>query len=128
MTATAAPTTNCLRCGRALTSAKSIAAGYGRGCARKIRANTETLGAQFTDRQIEDAVELVEDGGVIPTDSPLTFLTVSGDGEETYMTTTYSCTCPRGEHGRACYHQAAVLAVVGTQPELTTERRYVTAA
>lgn len=126
MTATAAPTTNCLRCGRALTSSRSRAAGYGKGCARKIRQNTETLGAQFTDRQIEDAVELVEDGGVIPVDG-ITWLTVGSRGE-IYTTTAHSCTCPRGEHGRACYHQAAVLAVVGTQPELTAERRYVTAA
>lgn len=125
MTATAAPTTNCLRCGRALTSAKSVAAGYGRGCQRKIRQNTETLGAQFTDRQIEDAVELVEDGGAVPVDG-VTWLTVGSRGE-IYTTTAHSCTCTAGQNGRACYHVAGVLAVIGAQPTAAT-RTYATAA
>lgn len=106
MNATAAHT-NCLRCGRALTSQTSATRGYGRTCAAKVRHAAQT--ADLTDykpAQIDSARELIEDGAIIPLRS-VVFLTVSTDGTETYRTAPTACTCPAGLKGRACYHTAA---------------------
>ncbi|MDX2702161.1 DUF6011 domain-containing protein [Streptomyces sp. PA03-6a] len=96
--------TNCLRCGRTLTSAKSRATGYGPTCAAKIRhANA---GTDFKPHQIASARELIADGAIIPLRS-VVFLTVSTDGTETYKTAPTGCTCPAGLKGSRCYHQLA---------------------
>ncbi|MFD8075822.1 DUF6011 domain-containing protein [Streptomyces sp. NPDC059718] len=97
--------TNCLRCGRTLTSAKSCAAGYGPTCAAKIRhAAADT--ADFKPHQVASARELIADGAIIPLRS-VVFIAVSTDGTETYRTAPTGCTCPAGLKGSRCYHQLA---------------------
>lgn len=102
---TTAAHTNCLRCGRALRSAKSIAAGYGPTCQRHIRHAAVDL-TDYKPHQIASARELIEDGAIIPLRSVI-FLTVSTDGTETYRTAPTACSCPAGLKGSRCYHQLA---------------------
>lgn len=79
--------TNCLRCGRALRSAKSIATDY-------------------KPHQIASARELIADAAIIPLRSVI-FIAVSTDGTETYKTAPTACSCPAGVKGSRCYHQLA---------------------
>ena len=97
--------TNCLRCGRTLTSAKSIATGYGPKCAAKVRKAPVDL-TDYKPHQIASARELIEDGAIVPLRS-VVFVTVSTDGTETYKTAPNVCTCPAGLKGGHCYHQLA---------------------
>jgi ribosomal protein L37E len=97
--------TNCLRCGRTLTSAKSQATGYGPTCARHIR-NAHVELTDYKPHQIASARELIEDGAIIPLRS-VVFIAVSTDGTETYKTAPTGCTCPAGLKGARCYHQLA---------------------
>lgn len=97
--------TNCLRCGRTLTSTRSIATGYGPTCARHIRHAAVDL-ADYKAHQVASAKELIEDGAIIPLRS-VVFITVSTDGTETYRTAPTGCTCPAGLKGSRCYHQLA---------------------
>lgn len=95
----------CLHCHRVLTSAKSIALGYGPRCARKIRNAAVDL-ADYKPHQVASAKELIEDGAIVPLRS-VVFVTVSTDGTETYRTAPTGCTCPAGLKGSRCYHQLA---------------------
>ncbi|NUS22690.1 MAG: hypothetical protein HOV92_00475 [Streptomyces sp.] len=97
--------TNCLRCGRTLTSAKSRALGYGAKCAAKVR-NAAVDASDYKAHQIASARELIEDGAIIPLRS-VVFVTVSTDGTETYKTAPTTCSCPAGLKGSRCYHQLA---------------------
>lgn len=98
---------NCLRCGRKLSSAASVAAGYGPGCRARIRAAAKAadLGA-FTPRQAEQARELIEDAAIVAGEAPGEFIAVSTDGTGTYLATLEGCTCPAS---KPCYHQAAIM-------------------
>ena len=104
-------TSHCLRCGRSLRSAKSIATGYGPTCARKIAtaAKVVDLGAYKAD-QVTKATELIATGALVPTGAH-TFLTVASDGVTRYETDAYhqTCSCKAGQFGRRCYHLAAAL-------------------
>jgi hypothetical protein len=75
----------CLSCGRRITSAESVAAGRGSGCRAKIRkaARTADLSA-WTERQLEQARELIEDGALVPAEEDGVFLAVSTDGTEVH--------------------------------------------
>ncbi|MFI0236339.1 DUF6011 domain-containing protein [Streptomyces sp. NPDC016845] len=95
----------CLHCHRILTSAKSIALGYGPRCARKIR-NAAVDTSDYKAHQIASARELIADAAIIPLRS-VVFLAVSTDGTETYRSTPTACTCPAGLKGARCYHQLA---------------------
>ncbi len=108
-TATQTHTVKCLRCHRRITSPASIATGYGTGCLRKIRkAAVSGRLAKFSPRQVADAVELIEDGGVVPLRRRI-YLTVGGKGEVYRTATTGNCNCPAGLRGTSpCYHAAAV--------------------
>lgn len=97
--------TNCLRCGRTLTSTKSMATGYGPKCARHIRNAAVDL-TDYKPHQIASAVELIADAAIIPLRS-VVFIAVSTDGTETYRTAPTGCTCPAGLKGSRCYHQLA---------------------
>lgn len=63
-----------------------------------------------TTAQLVKAAELIEDGGVRPFGTPGLFLVVASNGRRHYVVNANSetCTCPAGEHGRACYHVVAV--------------------
>jgi hypothetical protein len=59
--------TNCLRCGRRLSSAKSVATGYGPTCTRKVKAAAKAeIVAQHKPQAIAKAEELIEQGGIVP--------------------------------------------------------------
>lgn len=97
--------TNCLRCGRTLTSARSCATGYGPTCTRKIRTSAVDL-TDYKPHQVASARELIADAAIIPLRS-VVFLAVSTDGTETYRSAPTACTCPAGLKGSRCYHQLA---------------------
>ncbi|MDJ1131785.1 DUF6011 domain-containing protein [Streptomyces iconiensis] len=104
---TGTETAKCLRCGRTLTSADSVARGYGRTCAAKIRrANVVDL-ADFQAHQVASAHELIEDGAIVAIRSRV-FRAVSTDGSESYLCHPANCACPAGRKAvRPCYHQLA---------------------
>jgi len=106
----------CLRCGRALRAANSVAAGYGPVCRARIRAAqlAESL-RDFTAAQVAKARELIADAGLVPTGHSGVYRAVSSDGTSTYLAHPAVCSCPAGVHGRRCYHMAAarMLAAAG---------------
>jgi hypothetical protein len=109
----------CLRCGRHITSARSKRLGYGEECWRKMRAlvaaireAVDTTPHEFTERQIESAVELIEDRGIVHINNYV-FEAVSTDGTTTYLTAPDECMCPAGEAERACYHMLASIIFMG---------------
>ncbi|WP_018639917.1 DUF6011 domain-containing protein [Parafrankia elaeagni] len=100
-------TTFCLRCGRALSSPPSVATGFGPDCTRHFRRAAPTLPG-FTPRQVEDALELLELGGLAPLRGRRVWLTVGHHGTTYRTASTGQCTCMAGIHGKPCYHVAAV--------------------
>jgi hypothetical protein len=107
MDATTEPT-RCLRCGRALRSARSVAAGYGPTCTRKVReaAKAEVV-AQYKPHLVAAAEELIEQGGLVPLRTGI-FLAVSSDGSRNYRTHRAACSCPAGVKGvHVCKHRIA---------------------
>lgn len=99
---------NCLRCGRALRSAKSVATGYGPTCTRKVKAAAKAeVVAQYKPHQVAKAEELIEQGGLIPLRGNV-YLAVSSDGSQTYKTHRAACTCKAGLKGlHPCKHRIA---------------------
>ncbi len=81
---------------------------------RNRRRGTEVLPApkplpdlaEFKASQLEDAAELITDGGIVPLRS-IIFRTVSTDGTELHLTTANACNCKAGLRGIRCYHTAA---------------------
>ena len=109
MSETTTPT-NCLRCGRTLTSAKSINDGMGRACKAKVAAAAQTADlAEYKPVQVAKAVEVIEQGGIVPTSRVALYLAVSSDGTVNYLVDQieHSCTCKAGQRGIRCYHLAA---------------------
>ncbi|WP_405531520.1 DUF6011 domain-containing protein [Streptomyces avidinii] len=101
---------NCLRCGRVLRNAKSIAAGYGPTCTRKVRAAAKAeIIATYKPHQIEKAEELIEQGALVPLRGRRhIFLAISSDGTETYRTHRAACNCKAGLKGHhVCKHRIA---------------------
>jgi hypothetical protein len=101
-------TVHCHRCGRTLRSAIGRARKYGSGCWAIVRRAARFLNdrlAVFTARQVDQAVELIEDAAIVPGYDGL-FYAVSTDGSEVYETTAETCSCPASKE---CYHRAAVL-------------------
>lgn len=110
-----ATTITCRKCGRDITSVRSIReagrnGGYGRGCAVKVAATVATEQPAVA----EQAAELIADGGIVRVTGAL-FLAVSTDGAVRYEVcpVTGRCTCKAGQYGRRCYHLAAAEAVSG---------------
>ncbi|MFG3157266.1 DUF6011 domain-containing protein [Streptomyces sp. NPDC048219] len=103
-----APT--CRRCWRPLSSARSIATGYGPTCLRKVKAAAETHAQTSGHKpaQVAKATELIEQGAVIPLRARRVFQVVASDGLTTYKTAAQACTCPAGRRGEhLCYHRIA---------------------
>lgn len=112
MTTKTAPanTTRCTRCGRLLTAATSVAARMGRTCKAKVAAAAKA--AAMTEVQAAKVAEAIELGAVAHRVRNL-FQVVGSRGDLYDVDLAAgSCTCPAGQHGRACYHirSAAVLA------------------
>jgi hypothetical protein len=108
MNAAATTHTNCLRCGRRLTSAKSTTTGYGPTCTRKVKAAAKAqIIATHKPQAVAKAEELIEQGGIIPLRAGI-FTVVASNGIDTYKTHRAACTCPAGIKGRyVCYHRVA---------------------
>ena len=93
-----------------MTAPASVSRGYGPTCWAKIRkAATEQALAGFTEDQHAKALELIADGGIVPTSRPGVYAAASSDGSTFYVVNLVGpgCTCAAGLHGRACYHLAA---------------------
>lgn len=128
--ATTTSHTTCRRCGRPLTSPRSIReaqtnGGYGRGCAAKI---ADTVAVE-TPAIAEQAAELIEDGGVVRVTGAI-FLAVSTDGSVLYEVCPVvgSCSCKAGQYGRRCFHLAAAEAVSGLTAPACVAREVVEVA
>ena len=119
--------TPCLRpgCGRKLSAPASVSRGYGPACWTKIRkaaASAEVDG--FTEDQHAKAVELIADGGIVPTSRPGVYAAASSDGSTYYVVNLADpgCTCAAGQHGRACYHLAAARILQAAAAATTTRK------
>lgn len=113
MTATT-ETAKCRRCHRALT--KSAALGIGPVCAlREAREHAVKTAGLTADQQVK-ALEILADGGVIPSTHKGVWLVISGDGGNTYRATAGHCTCKWGLRKMTsatvhpCAHAGAVIA------------------
>lgn len=96
-------------CGRKLTAPASRAAGYGPVCRRRIRDAARA--ADVKREQVAKALELIADGGIVPTSRPGVYRTVGSQGDVIYLTHSSACTCPSGLHRATvsiCYHSVAV--------------------
>jgi hypothetical protein len=99
-------------CGRVLRSPASIARKYGRRCWERAHRRAETLASSFTDEQVERAVEAVEDGAVVPGETPAVWYVVSSRGDAFYTVENAAiCDCEAGQAGRMCWHLGAVALV-----------------
>jgi len=108
MTASPQPA-HCLRCGRKLTAQASISRQYGRGCRARIRAAALAEAVRdFTADQVGKALELIADGGLVPTGRPGVYRAVSSKGDESYLCHSQACVCAGGRHHGRCYHRAGV--------------------
>lgn len=102
--------TRCRGCHRPLRSARSIAAGRGPVCARKVRQATAAQAGIHKPQAIEKAVELIELGAIAPLRGRRVFTVISSDGTGTYKTAPSGCTCAAGIKGRyVCYHRVAAM-------------------
>lgn len=108
MNTKAAHTTNCHRCGRVLTSATSVARGYGRTCKAKVTAAAKVINlTAYKASQIADAQDLIDEGAIVPLRGRI-YLAVSSDGARTYRTAPEACNCAAGLKGRSvCFHRIA---------------------
>jgi len=114
-TETQATTAKCLRCGRTLRAASSVARGYGRGCRAIIRAAAIAAAVKgFAQRQVDAALELISDGGLVATSRPGVFRAVSSKGDGSYLTHPATCSCAAAKRGKAtpCYHSLAAKIVL----------------
>jgi hypothetical protein len=116
MNATATEPARCLGCRRPIRSAESIATGYGAGCRAKIRAAAKTADlSAWTDSQVEEARQAIEDGAVVPSTRPGVFHVVSVDGTEVHRVHRGGCNCTSGlktHQPRPCWHRCAVAMVM----------------
>lgn len=112
---TPAGTARCLRCGRRLKSARSVAASYGPGCRARIRREAREHALDgLNDRQRDKALEVVSDGGVVRSGHKGVWLVASGDGSQVYRATVNgNCSCAWGVRRtsamtKPCAHVGAV--------------------
>lgn len=103
-TATATRPARCKRCRRALKNTRSIAAGYGPGCARIVRAELDG----YSPTQTVKAVRLLEEGRVARIPSRHFRLYAIQGTYTTYQSDGIDCTCPGARERGTCYHAQAV--------------------
>jgi hypothetical protein len=116
MTAADTTPTRCLapRCGRILTSTKSVARKYGPRCWTRVLAAAKVVDvSHFKDPApvLAKAIELIEQGGIVRTRHDGQYLANSFDGLNTYLVETVgerSCTCKAGTRLGRCNHLVAV--------------------
>lgn len=100
----------CVKCHRLLRNPSPD--GYGPKCRSKLRraARSPEL-AQYKPHLVERAVELLEQGGLIPlrkSSKNRVYLAVSSDGSTAYRTARAACTCPAGLKAvHVCKHRIA---------------------
>ncbi|WP_225846933.1 SWIM zinc finger family protein [Streptomyces sp. HPF1205] len=104
------PETRCTKCRRRLR--KPSPDGYGPKCRAKVRrAGRRPEIGQYKPHLVEKAIELLEQGGLIPlrkSSKNSVFLAVSSDGTTTYKTAPAACTCPAGLRAAYdCKHRIA---------------------
>jgi hypothetical protein len=108
---TAGPDTRCTKCGRRLRNYSPD--GLGPKCRRKVRkaGRSEVIARRYKAHLVEKAVELLEQGGLIPlreSSKNVVFLAVSSDGSTAYRTAVAACTCPAGLRSKYdCKHRIA---------------------
>ena len=118
----------CIRCGRELRSLRSQRNGYGHECWSAILAASrmpEIRNADWTFAQLDSAVELIRDGGIMlwrQSTRNLVYRSVASDGVTAYLTTIQACNCTAGRWERSCYHRLAV-AILQLSRETSRSRR-----
>ena len=127
-TGTPAAEVRCQRCHRILRSAASIIARYGKSCLTAIRREAREHALDgLNERQRDQALEIVTDGGVVPSAHKGVWLVTSGDGSQVYRTTPNGqCNCNWGLRTRPvkpCKHVGAVRLV-----QVTSRRSLAKAA
>jgi hypothetical protein len=107
-----ADTVQCSRCKRTLRAASSIARRIGRHC-RALAAAEVAAQADITPEQAEKALQLINDGGLVPLGRAGVYQAVPSSGTGTYWVSVNVCSCPAGQRrpGAKCYHRAAVIAL-----------------
>lgn len=113
----------CLGCRHVIRSAESLATGYGAGCRAKMRqaAKSADLSA-WTESQVADARQAIEDGAVVPSSREGVYHVVSSDGSEVHLTHANGCNCENGlktRPSRPCYHRCAVAIVLAASAPAT---------
>ncbi len=101
-------TVKCQGCGRTLRAAASVAAGRGPQCRARVRRAAAVIDAK--PGQVTKALELIADGGIVPTSRRGVFRTVGSKGDVIYLTHSNTCTCPSGLRrltACTCYHSVA---------------------
>ena len=112
----ATETPRCLGCRRPIRSAEALATGYGAGCRAKMRKAADL--SAWTESQIEDARQAIEDGAVVPSTREGVFHVVSKDGAEVHLVAREGCNCENGmktRQPRPCWHRCAVAIVLASQ-------------
>lgn len=106
-------TVRCLRCGRPLRAAASVARRYGAHCWSRIRGAVGRVLAEgrFKRYLVDKAEELISIGGIVRINwaRPI-FTAVASHGDATYLTHPRGCTCKCGLRGKhACHHRIAAV-------------------
>lgn len=64
----------------------------------------------YKPKQVERALELIEQGGIVAVRGRRIFRTVSNDGTRTYLAAPQACNCAAGIKGRhPCFHRIAAV-------------------
>ncbi len=117
----------CLRpaCRRKLTNPASRERGYGPVCWRRMResAIADAI-AGYTPEQVEKAVQLIADNGLIATGRAGVYQAASSDGSTSYLCTADICNCKGGSNYGRCYHMLAVRIMAAVAP-FTGRRRVI---
>lgn len=119
----------CVRCGRALRSARARRVGYGPECWTAILAAHEDVynAGDWSARQTGDALELIRDKGIIlwHRGRNVVYRSVATNGVDYYLTSINVCNCPAGLQGNLCYHRAAVATLLKSTEEARSKRRHL---